>query len=82
MNKRIIIRLFVYLSRVEHITDVFQEALLLDLRVAVEKSGMQFAGGGFSHDAFEILVPLVLTVLLRNFNLMHVVVANVRRQSG
>jgi len=77
-----IIRLLVYLSQVEHIADVFQEALLLNLRVAVEKSRVQFGSGSFSHNAFDILVPLVETVLLRNFDLVHVVVANVRRQSG
>lgn len=43
---------------------------------------MQFGGGGFSHDSFDILVPFVRTVLLGEFDLGHVVVANVRRQSG
>ena len=62
------------LSGVEQIVDILDEPLALDLTVGEEEDGGLVLPPGHDHDLFDIVVPFLHAVLLRDLDLEHLVV--------
>jgi len=70
------------LTCVENIVDILKEALLLDLGVSEQESGLISFGSDLSHEVLHVLSPLLRPVVLLNFNLEGVEVSHEGRKSS